>query len=360
VTPRPTATVRHRAGAYPVYIGRGLLADAAALVARHCPGRRVVIVADARVAEAHPPPFEAPVLTFPPGEGSKTREAWVRLTDAMLALGLGRDTAVVSWGGGVAGDLAGFVAATYLRGVPLVLVPTSLLAMLDASIGGKTGVDTPAGKNLVGAFHQPEAVLTDPALLDTLPADERRTGLAEAVKHALIAGAEEFAWLESRAAALREGDPATLDQLIPRSAAVKVGVVEADEREDGLRAVLNAGHTVAHGLEAASGYTLRHGDAVAIGLVAEAAAAERLGVGEPGTAARIATLLAGLGLPVTPPPGLALARALEAMRADKKNRSGAIHCALPARVGVMAPGPAGGWTHPVAPEVLAAALEAEG
>jgi 3-dehydroquinate synthase len=203
------------------------------------------------------------VVTLPAGEAHKTRDTWARATDAMLAAGCGRDTTVVALGGGVVGDLAGFVAATYLRGVPVVQVPTTLLAMLDASVGGKTAVDTPAGKNLVGAFHPPAAVLIDPALLATLPAPDLAAGAAEALKHGVIASAAHFDDVAALLPRLARGeaDPAALARLVGDSVAVKAAVVAEDLTERGRRKTLNFGHTLGHAVEHASGYALRHGEA---------------------------------------------------------------------------------------------------
>lgn len=349
---RPAFTLPHAAGACPIHLGRGALAHLPALLGAHLPGRRAVVIADARVAAHVPVPLEAPCLTFPPGEASKTRDAWADLTDRLLAMGLGRDGAVVALGGGVTGDLAGFVAATYLRGIPVVQVPTSLLAMVDAAIGGKTGVDVPAGKNLVGAFHPPAFVLIDPAVLASLPPREFRGGLAEVVKHALVADPDHFAWLEANPASLMAAEPATVDHLVDASVGIKVAVVAADERETGRRAILNAGHTVAHALEHATGYALHHGEAVAIGLVVETRLGEHLGHTAAGTSTRVAALLSALELPTALPAGLAADALLDAMRHDKKNRGGSLHVSLPRGIG-EAPAP---WTTAVTPAQVRAAL----
>lgn len=349
---RPTFTLPHATGACPIHLGRGALAQLPALLEAHLPGRRVVVISDATVAAHVPLPLDVPRLTFAAGEASKTRETWAALTDQLLALGLGRDGVVVALGGGVTGDLAGFVAATYLRGIPLVQVPTSLLAMLDAAIGGKTGLDVPSGKNLVGAFHHPAFVLIDPAVLTTLPAAEFRGGLAEAVKHALVADAAHFAWLEANAGALEPTNATALEHLVNTSVGIKGGVVAADEREGGRRAILNAGHAVAHALEHASGYTIPHGEAVAIGLVVETRLGEQRGITATGTSRRVAALLTALGLPTAIPPGIAATRLLEAMGHDKKNRGGEIHVSLPRAIGESgAP-----WTVAVAPDQVRAAL----
>ncbi len=283
------------------------------------------------------------VLQVEAGEAHKTRASWAHLTDQLLAAGFGRDSTIVALGGGVVGDLAGFVAATFMRGIPYVQVPTTLLAMIDSSIGGKTGVDTPAGKNLVGAFHQPAAVVVDPETLDTLPLAQLRAGLAEAIKHGIIADAEYFervvadlpAVLESRARH-------AMDALITRSIEIKADIVRRDEREAGVRKILNFGHTLGHAIEAASGYRLLHGEAVSIGMALESELAEHLGIAEPGTADRVRESLRRAALPSARPADLASDRLLAATRGDKKARRGSVTYALPLRVGAMA-GENQGW-----------------
>lgn len=325
--------MRHAGGATPVHVGAGLLARLPALVAAHAPAR-VAVISDATVAALHPAPLpDALALAFPAGEASKSRAVWAELTDQMLVAGLGRDALVVAVGGGVTTDLAGFVAATFLRGIPWIAVPTTTLAMLDAAVGGKTGVDTAHGKNLVGAFHHPIAVVADPSLLATLPDRTYREGLAEAVKHAAITSAAEVAWLEAHAGAIAARDPGTLAALVERNVAIKAAVVADDEREAGRRAILNAGHTAAHALEHAHRLALPHGEAVAIGLVAEARLGERLGLTAPGTAARLAELCTALGLPTSPPHDTDPARLREALRQDKKNRAGQVRASLLADLG---------------------------
>jgi 3-dehydroquinate synthase len=300
-------------------------------------------------------PEFAAELSVPSGEASKTRERWAQLSDALLERGFVRDSAIVALGGGMVGDLGGFVAATFLRGIPCLQVPTTLLAMLDASVGGKTAVDTAHGKNLIGAFHPPVAVIADPLVLRTLPEREFRGGLAEAVKHGLIADENYFAWIGEKAKRIAERDVGTLTHLIHRSVEIKAAVVAEDEREAGRRAILNAGHTVAHAIEHASGYGLSHGEAVAIGLVTECRLAEAMGIGQPGLATRVASLLEQLGLPTRLDGGLPYDRVREAMSVDKKNREATVRFALPTQVGVMNRGD--GWT--VAPPIslVAACLE---
>ncbi|HUQ15384.1 MAG TPA: 3-dehydroquinate synthase [Gemmatimonadales bacterium] len=352
--------VRHSRGSYPVYVEPGILGRLGTLVREHLPDRRVAMIADetvhrlyrsGRLGEGR---WDGEALTFPSGERSKTRESWSRLTDELLRLGFGRDSGIVALGGGVAGDLAGFVAATYMRGVPYLQAPTTLLAMLDASVGGKTGVDTAEGKNLIGAFHPPVAVLADPQALATLPDREYRAGLAEAVKHGLIADREYFEWMEQEAGPLVARDAGALQHLVRRSVEIKAEVVSEDEREGGRRAILNAGHTVAHALEQATEYRVPHGEAVGLGLVAEAALATGLGLATPEAGARVVVLLERLGLPTRVGEPVATERLLDAMAGDKKNRGRSVRFALPRGLGAMGPGP--DWTTEAGEAAIRAAL----
>ena len=357
--PQPVL-VTHALGRYPVSVEAGSLSRLEPAAAEHLPGRRLVMIADAAVYDLYrngklgQTAWTGRAITFPPGEKSKTRDAWARLSDNLLEHGYGRDTGLVALGGGVAGDLVGFVAATYMRGVPYIQVPTTLLAMLDASVGGKTGVDTSHGKNLIGAFHPPAAVIADPLVLQTLPDRSYRAGLAEAVKHGLIADETYFAWMEEQADTLAQRDPAALTRLIRRSVEIKAEVVSGDERESGRRAILNAGHTVAHALEQTSNYELPHGEAVALGLVVECQLAEQLGLAPPGLRQRVTGLLSRLGLPHQLARGVDVGAVLGSMAADKKNRNNAIHFALPARVGHMHRGT--NWTVPIPPAAIRLAL----
>ncbi len=301
----------------------------------------VALVTDENVAPHHAPRtlaslrragYAAEALTLPAGEEHKTPETLARLWAFFLASGVERGSTVAALGGGVVGDLTGFAAATFLRGVAWVNFPTSLLAMADASLGGKTGADLPQGKNLIGAFHAPRLVLADPETLSTLPAVEFRSGMAEVIKHAVIGDTALFARLR------RGGSPARMREMLGRVLAVKVRIIEADPYEKGRRAALNFGHTLGHAIETASGYRLRHGEAVAIGMVAETRLAERLGIAEAGLAEEIATALRAWGLPVAIPPEMDPA-ALEAlMQYDKKKRGGVVHFSLPARLGEVRTG----------------------
>ncbi len=364
-----------RDASYDILIGSGLLAELPALVARHCPAAAYAVIADSHVgklygeslvATFHHAAVPAQLLTFPAGEWNKTRETWAGLSDRMLAARLGRDAAVIALGGGVVGDLAGFVAATYLRGIPCVQVPTSLLAMIDSSIGGKTGVDVPAGKNLLGAFHQPRLVVTDLDVLATLSPIQLAAGMAEAVKHGVIADAAFFALLEREPQAVLRKDAATLDQVVHRSVAIKAAVVAEDERETGgaggggRRAVLNFGHTVGHAVEATTKFEVLHGEAVAIGMACEARLAETLGIAEAGTARRIRELLEHYNLPVELPESSSVDDLLGVMTVDKKVRDGQVRFALPRRVGETHRASDGGWTVAVEVGVVRAVLTGAG
>jgi 3-dehydroquinate synthase len=313
-----TLNVSSPAGPYPVHIGSGLLAEVPVLMEECGLRGRAAVVSNVtvgplyagRVVGSLPDAF---LVTLPDGEQYKTLRSVETLYQAFVENRLGRSGMVVALGGGVIGDTAGFAAATYMRGVPLVMLPTSLLSMVDSSVGGKVGVDLPHGKNLVGAFKQPSLVVIDTATLDTLPAVEFRAGLAEVVKAALLADAGLLEMLEQHG-------PNPLAEVIGRALAVKIGVVERDPFEQGERAHLNLGHTFAHAIEAATDYTAyRHGEAVAIGLAAAARLSVRLGRCDPALIGRTEALLGKLGLP-TRSPGLDPADLWARMATDKKWR----------------------------------------
>ncbi|MGH7553773.1 MAG: 3-dehydroquinate synthase, partial [Longimicrobiales bacterium] len=263
---------------------------------------------------------------------------------------------IIALGGGVTTDVAGFVAATYMRGVACVQVPTTLLAMIDAAIGGKTGVDTQAGKNLVGAFLQPRLVVIDPRFLVTLPDPELRAGLAEAVKHGAIADVEYLSGIQARADRLLARDQLAHADLIRRSIEIKAVVVERDPHERGERAALNFGHTIAHALERATGYGMSHGFAVAIGMIVEAGIGEMVGVTEAGTAATLRATLNALGLPDSLPANVSARQILDAAAVDKKARKGQVRFTLLRRIGEVARTAENEWTFAVDPDTISAAL----
>ncbi|HEX8360477.1 MAG TPA: 3-dehydroquinate synthase [Longimicrobium sp.] len=353
---------------YEILVGTGTFGSIATILSKFCPAQRYAVVTDDRVAELyavrlsrmlHAAGYRTDVFAFTAGEPRKTRETWALVCDAMMEAGLGRDCAVLAFGGGVPGDLGGFVAATYMRGLPLVQIPTSLLAMIDSSVGGKTGVDTPAGKNLMGAFHQPRCVIIDPDLLATLPDEHLRAGLAEAVKHGAIADPEYLEWIEESAHRLLARDTDSLCRLIVRSVEIKAEIVQRDEREAGPRKLLNFGHTLGHAVESLSGYQLLHGEAVAIGMVEEARLGERIGVTAQGTATRLRRVLTRLGLPTSIPLEFSSADVIGWTRSDKKARNGRVEYALIEGVGVPAARD-GRWGAPVADETVAQVLAAGG
>jgi len=317
---------------YPIMIGPGLLADPAALV-RHVGGHKAAIVTNTTVAPLYLERVAAPLraagkevveIVLPDGEEHKGWGSLMTVFDALLANKCDRKTTLVALGGGVIGDLTGFAAASYMRGVPFVQIPTTLLAQVDSSVGGKTGINHPLGKNMIGAFYQPRAVLADTSTLDTLPPRELAAGLAEVIKHGAILDGEFFDWIEANIARLVAREPDALAHAIARSCEIKADVVRKDEREGGLRAVLNFGHTFGHAIEAGLGYgAWLHGEAVGCGMVMAADLSQRLGLIDAASAERLRKLVAAAGLP-TVAPDLGAARWIELMEVDKKNEGGAI------------------------------------
>ncbi len=362
------ATADVELDAYRVTIAPGLVDRVGEIARERAPAHRFAVITDDHVGPLYAERVAASfgsvralrVVTIPAGEGQKTRETWMHVTDALLADGFGRDSTIVALGGGVIGDLAGFVAATFMRGIPYVQVPTTLLAMVDASVGGKTGVDTPIGKNLVGAFHQPAAVLADPETLETLPLAQLRAGLAEMIKHGVIADEGYFARIVADVPrVLGRRGPGWANELTPlvlRSIEIKASVVTRDEREAGMRKTLNFGHTLGHAIEVCGDFAMLHGEAVAAGMVLESALAERAGIAEPGTCERVRAAVDAAGLPTIRPPGQPAARLLAATRSDKKARGGVVEYALPRRIGVMACADRG-WACPVGDDLVLEVLK---
>ncbi len=330
---------------YDIVVGNGVLADIGPAL-RAAAAARAVLIADAAVLETHAAAvadslraagISIDTIAVPSGECSKSLAEAGRIWDALARLAVDRQTHVVAVGGGVVGDLAGFVAATFARGLPVWQVPTTVIAQVDSGIGGKTGINLEAGKNLVGAFWQPRGVLADIGVLETLPDREFASGFAEVVKYGMILDAGFFSWLEAHARRILAREPGLLAEAVERSAALKAFVVERDELErTGLRAVLNYGHTFAHALETAAGYgVLLHGEAVAIGMARAVRLAAMLGRVPPAVIERQDRLLADFSLPTSVPKGQRMAAdgLIEIMRRDKKSVAGSLRFVLPDRVG---------------------------
>jgi len=351
---------------YPVLVGRGLLGSLPSLLEEHAPAHRYALVSDSNVAALYGEStthglrdagLRADLFTFEAGERNKNRKTWTDLTDRILQAGFGRDSCVIAMGGGVTGGLGGFVAATYMRGIPLVQVPTSLVAMFDASIGGKTGVDVEAGKNLVGAFHPPKLVLTDPDVVDTLPRVERAQGMMEAVKHGAIMDEAYFDELDREMSALLDGAPESLERAVARSVALKSSVVSEDEREAGRREILNFGHTLGHAIEAACNFAVPHGTAVGCGMILEARLGVALGVTDPDSVERLEQVVERVGLSVGIPQGAAPSDILAYLGSDKKVRLGHTRFVLLSRIGaVHFADPS--WSQPVDEDAVLSLLNA--
>ncbi len=319
---------------YPILIGSGLLNEIHVL-AEAVPGRDVMVVTNDVVAPLYLDRLlrglqgrRVESMLLPDGERHKTLETASRILDALVVARMNRDACVVALGGGVVGDIAGFAAACYQRGVDFVQVPTTLLAQVDSSVGGKTGVNHPGGKNLIGAFHQPRAVVSDTDTLRSLPARELRAGFAEVLKYGLVADASFLAWLEANVSALLALEPDVVAHAVRRSCEIKAAIVAADEREHGARALLNLGHTFGHAIEAAAGYgEWLHGEAVGVGMLMAADLSSRLGWIGGAEVERVRGLLRRAELP-TSAPAIGAGRALELMAMDKKVLAGRIRLVL--------------------------------
>jgi len=326
---------------YPIYVGSGVLAETGRLMKERLPSAQCAIVSHGDILELHGEALkeslegaeiETHLVVVPSGEESKSWERAGWLHGVLVDLKLDRASSILAFGGGVVGDLAGFVASTFVRGVNLVQAPTTLLAQVDSSIGGKTAVNHAKGKNLIGSFYQPRLVVVDPSLLETLPRRERRSGLAEVVKYGVIADRELFELLEEAGEAALD-DAETLEWAVGRCCAIKARIVERDERDTrGVRAALNYGHTLGHALEIQSQLSMRHGEAVAVGMIFAAEIAARRGLMQRGDAERLRRLLKRLHLPTS----VSIREAgpiLEAMRRDKKVEAGAVRFVLPTGIG---------------------------
>ena len=328
---------------YKISIGSGLLRDIGKAITMHSKPTMVAVISNPTIAGHYADTvleslrsvgLNAELITLPSGERFKTLNTVANVYKALLALRMDRKGIIVALGGGVIGDMAGFAAATYMRGIQFYQVPTTLLAQVDASVGGKTGVDLPQGKNLVGAFHQPSGVIIDIDTLNTLPARELRSGLAEVAKHGIIYDQEFFNYLDAHTDSLLAKCKSSLEYAIQRSVEIKRDVVVQDVREMGLRAILNYGHTIAHAIEVLSGYgKYRHGEALSIGMVTETLLAEREGIAEKGLSDTVADLLLKMRLPVNMDNSLDTDDIIRAIQLDKKTFAGKFRLALPARIG---------------------------
>ena len=337
----PSVRVSLQNHSYEVTVERGLIARAGELLRPLTKSKKIGIVTEQSVAAHYLKPLEHSVeatgfspisVTVDSGEHHKTLPTIGQICDRFLSERWERSTPIIALGGGVIGDMTGFAAASILRGVPFIQIPTTLLSMVDASVGGKTGVNAAAGKNLIGAFHQPIAVLADIDVLKTLPEREFISGLAECIKHDIIRDADHFAWFEANVANVLSRDPQTLVDLVAHNVAIKARAVEADPFERGERAHLNFGHTFGHGIERAADYTLTHGECVGLGMIAAARTAEALGMIDAANRGRIEQLIAKVGLKTG---GLTISTdaVLTAMASDKKVASAKLRFVLPDRVG---------------------------
>jgi 3-dehydroquinate synthase len=337
--PAETLTIALGERSYPILIGQDLLDDPH-LMARHVAARDVLVVTNTTVGPLYAARLSrglagkrVQTVTLPDGEQYKTQAVLGQVYDALVAARLNRDGCVVALGGGVIGDMAGFAAACYQRGIDFVQVPTTLLAQVDSAVGGKTGINHPGGKNLIGAFHQPRAVIADLATLRTLPPRELRAGLAEVIKYGLISDAGFLGWIEDHLDALLALDTTALAQAVRRSCEIKARIVAADEREHGQRALLNLGHTFGHAIETAAGYgEWLHGEAVAVGMLLAADLSQRLGYLQAGDVERVRAVLHRAGLPLEAP-RIGAGPALQLMGMDKKVLQGRIRLVLLRQVG---------------------------
>jgi len=337
-----TVTVGLGERSYPIMIGRGVLGDIGSFLRQHPVGNRYCIVSDDTVAPLYANTLldalaeqgiQADLITFPAGEANKHLQTVADLASQLARLRYDRSDALVALGGGVTGDIAGFLASMYMRGIPFVQVPTTLLAQVDSSVGGKTGVDLPEGKNLVGAFYQPRAVFIDPDVLSTLAREELLGGLAEVIKYGIIWDREFFEFLEQKREDILSLYDSALLPLLARCCEIKAQVVSMDEREGGLRRILNYGHTIGHAVEAASDFQLIHGLAISIGMRAAADLAVRGGHLSDNEASRIRSLLQAYSLPVSIPRDLDRNQIRKFLERDKKNVAGTIFFVLPTAIG---------------------------
>lgn len=329
-----TVQVALEARSYPIYIGAGVMTHPA--LTDHLAGRDVLLVTNGSVGPLYAARVEAALsdyrviqVTLPDGEVYKTLEGLMPIFDAALSARMGRRATLIALGGGVVGDMAGFAAASYQRGIPFIQIPTTLLSQVDSSVGGKTGVNHPLGKNMIGAFYQPQAVFADTDVLSTLPPRELSAGLAEVIKYGLLGDLEFLQWIDAQLPALMALEPTVMSEAIARCCAMKAAIVAEDERESGRRALLNLGHTFGHAIEAHQGYgAWLHGEAVAVGLVMAARCSAGLGDLTEAEVAKVIDLCARAGLPTQPPQGMTATDFMTHMAVDKKNLDGQLRLIL--------------------------------
>ncbi len=337
-----TLTVGLGDRSYPIFIEDGIMENVGIDLAKRNIATRFAVIADEYVASLYGSTLmkslqgsgiTAELITFPRGEASKNLQVFAELSSKLAQIGLDRSSGIIALGGGVTGDLAGFLAACYMRGIPFVQVPTTLLSQVDSSVGGKTGVDIPEGKNLVGAFYQPKAVYIDTAVLSTLPPDEYLGGIAEVIKYGVIWDFDFYCFLERNLDDILALQPAIVQEMITICCQTKANVVAEDERESDLRRILNFGHTIGHAVEAASDFMLIHGHAVAIGMVAALRLSVSSGLCKRKEAGRVATLIHAFGLPTEIPADMDRERIKSYIKTDKKSIAGSVFYVLPTTIG---------------------------
>jgi 3-dehydroquinate synthase len=328
---------------YEIYIGNGIIDRMGLLLAKHNWGERYIIITDDIVSSLHGARIEetfkemglkTDIIDFPAGEASKDMQTSLRIVDRLMALGTDRTSALIALGGGVVGDITGFVASIYMRGIPYIQVPTTLLAQVDSSIGGKTGIDLSTGKNILGTFYQPKGVFIDLAFLKTLEPQELKNGLAEVVKYGIIDDPELFDILEAKSVDIKKGEPDLLEEIVTRSCRIKKGVVEIDEQEKGVRRILNFGHTIGHAIETESEYTIPHGDAVSMGMAASAIISEHMHYLPSEDRERIISLIRAMDLPDRIPKKISPDGICARMKGDKKKAGDALNFVLLKKIGI--------------------------
>jgi 3-dehydroquinate synthase len=328
---------------YEIRIGNGIADRMALLISKNHKAGRYVIITDDCVDKLHGQNFLAglkdagltvDLLAFPAGEASKNIDTVLDIAGKLLKLGADRETCLIALGGGVVGDMVGFIASVFMRSIPYLQVPTTLIAQVDSSIGGKTAIDLPSGKNLLGTFYQPAAVFADLSFLETLPQKEFNNGLAEIIKYGIIEDEKMFQTLEDNMVAVKQKDAALMLKLVENCCRIKKSIVEIDEREHGLRRILNFGHTLGHALEAVSKYKITHGEGVALGMIAAARLSEKMSYLDPSETQRIEALIRAAGLPVRIPNSLATDSIIPQLRMDKKKKGDIVHFVLLKKIGM--------------------------